>query len=65
MCFAEVFPPGVKVFVPLRPNSANPYLIIRSRPFAENISVLQERSEGAVRVFVDIKKFTVFKISVF
>jgi len=65
MCFAEVFPPGVKAFVSLRPNSAYSYLFIRSMPFAENISILQERSGGAVRVFVDIRKFPAFKVSTF
>jgi len=65
MCFAEVFPPSVKAFVSLRPNSAYSYLLIRSMPFAENISTLQERSGGAVRVFVDIKKFPAFKVSAF
>jgi len=49
----------------LRPNSAHSYLPIRSMPLAENISILQERSGGAVRVFLDIKKFPVFKVSAF
>ncbi len=65
MCFAEVFPSGIKAFVSLRPNSANSYLIIGSMPLAENISILQERSGGAVRVFLDIRKFPVFKVSAF
>jgi len=60
-----VFPPGVKAFVSLRPNSAYSYLLIRSMPFAENISILQERSGGTVRVFVDIKKSPAFKVSAF
>jgi len=64
-CFAEVFPPGVKAFVSLRPNSAYSLLLITPMPFAENISIFQERSGGAVRVFIDIKKFTVFKVSAF
>ena len=63
--FAEVFPPGVKAFVSLRPNSAYSYLLIRSMPFAENISILQERSGGAVRVFIDIKELGAFKVSAF
>jgi len=64
-CFAEVFPSGVKAFVSLRPNSAYSYLLIRWMPLAENISILQERSGGAVRVFLDIKKFPALKVSAF
>ncbi len=63
--FVEVFPPGVKAFVSLGSNSAYSYLLIRSMPLAENISILQERSGGAVRVFLDIKKFPAFKLSPF
>ena len=37
----------------------------RSMPFAENISIVQERSGGAVRVCVDVKKFPVFKVLAF
>jgi len=65
MCFAAVFPPGIKAFASLRPNSAQSYLLVGSTPFAENISILQERSGGAVRVSVDIRKFPVFKVSAF
>jgi len=65
MCFIEVFPPGVKAFVSLRTNSAYSYLLIRSMPLAENISILQERSEGALRVFLDIRKFPAFKVPAF
>jgi len=63
--FAEIFPPGVTAFISLRPNSAYSYLLIRSMPFAENISILQERSGGAARVFIDIKKFPALKVSAF
>ena len=65
MCFAEVLPPGVKALVSLGPNSAYSYLLIRSMPLAENISILQERRGGAVRVFLDIKKSPVFNVSAF
>ncbi len=59
----KVFPPGVKAFVSLRPNSAHSHSLIGSMPFAEDISILQERNGGAVRVFADIKRFPAFKVS--
>ncbi len=65
ICFPEVFSPGVKTFLSLGPNSAYSYLLIRSMPLAENISILQEKSGGAVRVFLDIKKFPAFKVLAF
>jgi len=65
MCFAELFTPDVKAFLSLGPNSAHSYVLIRSMPLAENISVLQERSREAVRVFLDIRKFPAFKVSAF
>ncbi len=65
ICFAEIFPPAVKAFLSLRLNSAYSYLLIRSMPLAENISILQERSGGAVRVFLDIKKFPAFEVLAF
>jgi len=65
ICFVGVFPPGVKAVVSLRPNSAYSLLLITPMPFAEDISMLQERSGGGDSVLVDIKKFMVFKVSAF